>query len=92
MVALYVDDIPIVGTPSEITQAKVELSRAFPITDLGLLSYYLSMQVTHNCSMDTLTIHQNKFINEILKSFPTLNTKPCNTPLPLTCNLSVLDG
>jgi hypothetical protein len=45
VVALYVDDIPIVGTPSEITQAKLELSKAFSITDLGPLSYFLGMQV-----------------------------------------------
>ena len=65
VVALYVDDIPIVGTPSEITQAKLELSKAFSITDLGPLSYFLSLQITLNCSMGTLIIHQNKFINEI---------------------------
>ena len=59
------DDIPIVGTPSEITQAKLELSKAFSITDLGPLSFFIGMQVTRNRSMGTLIIHQNKFINEI---------------------------
>ena len=86
------DDIPIVGTPSEITQAKLELSKAFSITDLGPLSYFLGMQVMRNRSMGTLIIHQNKFINEILKSFGMLNIKPCITPLSLTCNLSISDG
>ena len=50
------------------------------------------MQVTRNHSMGTLIIHQNKFINEILKSFGMLNIKPCTTPLSLTCNLSISDG
>ena len=86
------DDIPIVGTPSEITQAKLELSKAFSITDLGPLSFFIGMQVTRNRSMGTLIIHQNKFINEILKSFGMLNIKPCITPLSLTCNLSISDG
>ena len=65
VVVLYVDDIPIVGTSSEITRAKQELSKAFSITDLGPLSYFLGMQVMRNRSMGTLIIHQNKFINEI---------------------------
>ena len=59
------DSIPIVGTPLEITQAKVEVSKEFSITDLGPLSSFVGMQATRNRSKGTLIIHQNKFINEI---------------------------
>ena len=69
VVALYVDDIPIVGTPSKIIQENLELSKEFSIIDVSPLSYFLGMQVTRNRSMDTLIIHHNKFFNENLKSF-----------------------
>ena len=92
IVALYVDDIPLVGTPSEITQAKLELSQAFSITDLGPLSYFLGMQIKRDRTLGTLIIHQNKFTNEILKSFGMLNIKPCTTPLPLISKVSLVDS
>ena len=66
VVALYVDDISILGsTPAIIAQAQAELASAFTITDLGPLMYFLGLQVTHDRAKGTLIIHQTKFVQKI---------------------------
>eukprot|EP00250_Pteridium_aquilinum_P019822 c24589_g1_i1 orf=892-4791(+) len=92
VVALYVDDIPIIGSSeSVIAEAKAELAAAFSITDLGPLTYFLGLQVIRDRVAGTLILHQTKYVAELLKEFGFLNIKPASTPLPITHKLSFAD-
>ena len=46
VVGVYVDDLIITGaTPTDIEAFKKEMQRLFRMSDLGLLSYYLGIEV-----------------------------------------------
>ncbi|KAI5073008.1 hypothetical protein GOP47_0013114 [Adiantum capillus-veneris] len=91
VVALYVDDIPLLGTKSEVIKAKSEIASAFSITDLGPLTYFLGLQVKRDRQLGTLLVHQSKFVQEIFKQFGMISLKPATTPLAATCKLSLAD-
>jgi hypothetical protein len=49
VVGVYVDDLVITsGNDNDITVFKVEMKANFKISDLGLLHYYLGLEVTQN--------------------------------------------
>jgi hypothetical protein len=52
---MYVDDLVISGSKrDEINQFKTEMKNSFRMSDLGLLSYYLGIEVRQNESGMTL--------------------------------------
>lgn len=88
-VALYVDDIPVLGSSqSVVSHAVAELKAAFPITDLGNLTYFLGLQIIRDRSAGTLLVHQSSFVDSLLKEFGLSDLKPTHTPLPTGCKLS----
>ncbi|GJX13196.1 leucine-rich repeat protein [Tanacetum coccineum] len=58
LVGVYVDDLIITGTPKrEIDKFKDQMKEIFEMSDLGLLAYYLGIEVTQSGSV-TLSIMQ----------------------------------
>jgi hypothetical protein len=46
IVGVYVDDLIIIGvTPADIAEFKEEMKHQFKMADLGLLSFYLKLEV-----------------------------------------------
>jgi len=55
IVGVYVDDLIICGPDSDkIASFKQQMMRLFSMSDLGLLSYYLGIEVTQNCGEITI--------------------------------------
>ena len=65
LLLLYVDDMIINGDDfNGIQELKVSLNQQFEMKDLGHLSYFLGLEITH--STDGLYITQAKYASELL--------------------------
>ena len=88
-VAVYVDDIMVTGNDQvEIDSLKSFLDSTFKIKDLGLLNYFLGIEVLYTTKGVVLT--QKKFANDMLKEFNIQGTALC--PLPINLKLSLGQG
>nr|GEV11865.1 ribonuclease H-like domain, reverse transcriptase, RNA-dependent DNA polymerase [Tanacetum cinerariifolium] len=80
IVGVYVDDLIITGTPrKEIDLFKSQMEDKFEMSDLGLLAYYLGIEVTQ--TRGEITIKQTGYINKILKE--TSMTDSNDTKIPM---------
>ena len=86
IMTVYVDDINIFGPSDEhIVPFKVEIGKAFKMTDAGKASWYLGMQL--EWITDGLHIHQNGFVQQALGRYGLLGSKSANIPLDPTRKL-----
>ncbi|KAI3830073.1 hypothetical protein L1987_04206 [Smallanthus sonchifolius] len=77
---VYVDDIVITGNDeSEIKNIKQLLSSNFMIKDLGLLKYFLGIEVLK--SEKGICLSQRKYCLDLLTEFGLLGCKPVNIPI-----------
>nr|GEX09992.1 zinc finger, CCHC-type [Tanacetum cinerariifolium] len=80
IVEVYVDDLIITGTPrKELEVFKSQMDGKFAMSDLGLLAYYLGIEVTQTGG--EITIKQTGYINKILKE--TSMTDSNDTKIPM---------
>ena len=79
-ILVYVDDIIVTGpsTPA-CKQVIAQLSTMFPIKDLGVLHYFLGIEVKR--SSKGIYISQTKYILDLLQKAKMDGAKPCATPL-----------
>jgi hypothetical protein len=61
---LYVDDLFLTGAEPLIIQCKKELSIRFDMKDIGLMHYYLGLEVWQKCG--EIFLGQGKYIVKIL--------------------------
>ncbi|XP_041009156.1 uncharacterized mitochondrial protein AtMg00810-like [Juglans microcarpa x Juglans regia] len=88
---IYVDDILVTGSSSLlISQFIASLSKYFPVKDLGLLHYFLGIEVHRTSS--GLFLSQTKYITDLLKRTNMHNCKAVSTPMSSSEKLTVLDG
>ncbi|MCH96019.1 retrovirus-related pol polyprotein from transposon TNT 1-94, partial [Trifolium medium] len=77
---IYVDDIILAGTSlEEFQRIKSILDDHFKIKDLGLLKYFLGLEVAH--SKKGITVSQRKYCLDLLSDSGLLGSKPATTPL-----------
>nr|GEW19527.1 ribonuclease H-like domain, reverse transcriptase, RNA-dependent DNA polymerase [Tanacetum cinerariifolium] len=77
LIGVYVDDLIIIGTPKkEIDKFKAQMEKKFKMSDLGLLAYYLGIEVTQ--TNGDISIKQSAYANKILKEAGMLD---CNETL-----------
>jgi Reverse transcriptase (RNA-dependent DNA polymerase) len=62
------------------------LREKFDIKDLGLLKYFLGIEIAH--SSKGLFISQRKYIIDLLKETEKLGCKPASTPIDSKCKLN----
>ena len=79
IVASYVDDLNIIGTPNAIMETKELFAKEFERKDLGETSFCLSLQITH--INNGLFVHQSTYINTILEKFNMDKCHPIKAPL-----------
>lgn len=90
-VAVYVDDIVLTGTDAdEIADLKVYLNNKFKIKDLGLLHYFLGMEVLH--TDQGIIVSQRKFVLDLLKEYDCLHLSSLSSPLDPNIKLRAKEG
>jgi len=68
MISLYVDDLLVIGSNAQqVKEFKQKMIQAFEMTDLGLMTYFLGMEIKQN--KNEIFICQKKYANEISKKF-----------------------
>jgi hypothetical protein len=75
ILVLYVDDLFLTDTESLIVECKYALASKFEMKDLGMMHYFLGLEVWQRT--DEIFLSQGKYTVEILKKFEILNLKPC---------------
>eukprot|EP00253_Pinus_taeda_P026253 PITA_26253 len=76
---LYVDDLILTGDYQLIQFCKDDLAREFEMKYIGLMHYFLGMEVWHKDG--EVFVSQGKYANEILRHFHMDKGKPMQTPL-----------
>lgn len=79
-VLVYVDDLIIGGNDSDlITKFKAYLNRTFHMKDLGVLKYFLGIEVSRN--NEGIYLSQQKYALDIINECGLLGCKPIDTPM-----------
>ncbi|KAL0462043.1 UNVERIFIED_CONTAM: Retrovirus-related Pol polyprotein from transposon TNT 1-94 [Sesamum latifolium] len=90
IVCLYMDDLIYFGTNSSLVEDfKKKMMKKFDMTDLGLMRYFLGIQVKQ--SPGRFFLSQEKYIDDLLKKFNMSYCKPISTPMALNEKLHVHD-
>ena len=79
MFLLYVDDLFLIGVDGLIADTKRKLAVEFEMKDLGMMHYFLGMEVWQNA--DGISLGQGKYAVEILKRFRMMDCKAMTTPM-----------
>ena len=88
MLLLHVDDLFVTGMDGLIADMKRKLVAEFEMKDLGMMHYFLGMEVWQ--SSDGTFLGQGKYAIEILKRFGMMDYKAMATPM--ASNLNLLSG
>jgi hypothetical protein len=79
LIVLYVDDLPITrSSTSSIAVVKTALHDRFSMIDMGLLHYFLGLEINQNDS--GIKMSQTKYAKELLDRFQMTDCKPAPTP------------
>jgi hypothetical protein len=88
---VYVDDIILAGTSlTEFDRIKRILDAQFKIKDLGVLKYFLGLEVAQ--SREGIHVSQRKYCLDLLKDSGLLGSKPVTTPLDPAVKLHNNEG
>ena len=80
IIAVYVDDLNLVGTPSACNAATQLLTREFEMKLLGQTTFCIGLQVLH-LKDGSIFLSQATYINRILKRFNMIDAHPLSTPM-----------
>ena len=76
---LYVYDLFVIGMDGLITDTKRKLAAEFEMKELGMMHYFLGMEVWQNA--DGIFLRQGKYALAILKRFGMMDCKALTTPM-----------
>ncbi|KAM2817807.1 hypothetical protein COP1_041878 [Malus domestica] len=79
IVAVYVDDMNLIGTPKELARTASHLKSEFEMKDLGKTRYCLGLEIEH-CS-DGILVHQSNYTQKVLRRFNEDKAKSSSTPM-----------
>jgi hypothetical protein len=83
---VYVDDLIVCGPDkSNIAEFKLQMCKTFSMSDLGLLSYYLGMEV--NQKPRRITLCQKAYATKIIEQCGMKGCNPVDTPMEQNCKL-----
>ncbi|WVZ61915.1 hypothetical protein U9M48_011722 [Paspalum notatum var. saurae] len=87
VVGVYVDDLVITGTSSSsIQKFKAEMTKVFKMSDLGLLSYYLGIEVRQE--EVGISLCQGSYAGKILEKCGLEDCNSCKVPMDVKPKLS----
>ncbi|KAG8474247.1 hypothetical protein CXB51_033974 [Gossypium anomalum] len=91
VVSLYVYDLLVTGGDEAIlTDFKTKMKKMFEMIDLGLMTYFLGMEVSQK--QGGIFLKQKSFALKALTKFSILNCKPTPTPTAAGLKLSSQEG
>ena len=79
IIAVYVDDLNIIGTPEEISVTVNYLKKEFEMKNLGKTKFYLGLQIEH--LENGILVHQSTYIEKVLKRFSMDTAHPLSNPM-----------
>ena len=85
MLLLYVHDLFVTGMDGLITDTKRNLAAEFEMKDLGMMHYFLWMEVRK--TTDGIFFGQGNYVVKILKRFGMMDYKAMTTPMESNLNL-----
>ena len=86
MLVVYVDDIVIIGSDYKgISSLKSFLQSQFHTKDLGMLRYFLGIEVMQ--SKHGIFLSYRKYVLDLLSEIEKLVVKPCSSPMVLGIHL-----
>jgi hypothetical protein len=87
IVGVYVDDLIITGSEQrDIDDFKHVMKGRFRMSDLGLLTYYLGIEVEQG--RDAITLRQSSYARKLVEQGGLSGCKPCQTPMDEKIKLS----
>ncbi|XP_012453211.1 uncharacterized protein LOC105775227 [Gossypium raimondii] len=90
IVSLYVDDLLVTGgDQAMLVNFKTKMQQIFKMSDLGLMSFFLGMEVTQG--EKGICLSQRTFAMKILNKFSMQNCKATSTPVAVGEKLSSQD-
>ncbi|KAI3669699.1 hypothetical protein L6452_41042 [Arctium lappa] len=91
LVGIYVDDLIVTGSSKEDLQKfKSQMEEKFEMSDLGLLAYYLGIEVTQTGG--GISIKQSRYANKILKEVRMLDCNETKIPMDPGTKLIKTEG
>ena len=79
IIAVYVDDLNIIGTSNELEKTAKYLMKEFEMKDLGQTKFCLGLQIEH--LSNGIFVHQSNYIERVLKRFFMDKAHPIGTPM-----------
>ena len=79
IIAVYVDDLNIIGTTNELSKSVVNLKKEFEMINLGKTKLCLGLQIEH--LENGIFVHQSAYISKVLKRFYMDDAHPLSTPM-----------
>jgi hypothetical protein len=79
ILVLYMDDLFLTGEENLIAQTKREISEEFEMKDLGLMHYFLGLEVWQKPG--EIFLSQGKYVVDILHRFGMMDCKSMTTPM-----------
>ena len=79
IIAVYVDDLNLVGTSEELTKTAEYSKKEFEMKDLGKTKFCIGLQIEH--FPNGVLVHQSKYIKKILKCFNMDKAHPLSSPM-----------
>ena len=77
--AIYVDDVNIIGTPNFVREAQLLHTQRFEMKDLGNTSFCLGLQIERN--EKGIFLHQTTYLRRVLQRFAMHDAHPLSTPM-----------
>ena len=91
LVILYVDDLVLTGSNADhIAATKAALTSTFEMTDLGLLHFFLGLEVLQ--TQRGMFISQRRYVSELLEAFGMEDARPISSPMDPNAKLSAYDS
>lgn len=91
IIGVYVDDLLVTGSDKgEIEKFKMQMSKQFEMSDLGLLSYYLGIEV--NQREGSTTLKQSAYAKKVLEKAGMLNCNSSKYPMEQKLQLDKDEG
>jgi len=86
IVAVYVDDMLLIGDPADVATVKTALADSFEMKDLGAVHWLLGIEVKR--TDDGFALSQSKYISEMLSRFRMENCHAVGTPMDVNARLT----